>query len=114
MLGAVCWLMPAGEAKAQGFEPDPRVLHMVPGPWLGVPMPPPAPPPLITPRILNDTPEYCAELMDSVERIRSRLQVVSDEALTLASEGAHMCQIGHYRPGVMRLRTALMMMRRHK
>ncbi len=99
---------------AQMMAPDPRALRPVPGPWIGAPVPPPPPPPMTTPRILNDTPEYCAELMESVERIRNRMPIVSDEALTLANEGAHMCQIGHYRPGVARLRTALVMMRRGK
>ena len=65
-----------------------------------------------TPRLLNDTPEYCAELRDSIDRVRLRAHIVPADAMMLADEGARLCSIGHFRPGIMRLRTALMILRR--
>ena len=63
------------------------------------------------PRILNDTREYCEELREDIARIRKAQAAVSAEALALAREGERLCRIGHIRPGIYRLRSALMMMR---
>lgn len=63
------------------------------------------------PRILNDTRAYCEELRDEIARIRKAGGAVPAEALALAREGERMCLIGHIRPGIYRLRSALMMMR---
>lgn len=83
------------------------------------PVPPPAPqaPDADTsatgmPRILNETPQFCARLEGDIARLRASRGDISAEAATLTREGARMCRIGHYRPGIYRLRTALMLLRR--
>lgn len=64
------------------------------------------------PRILNDTPEYCAELRADIASISARRGGMSPDAAMLTREGEHMCEIGHIRPGIFRLRSALMILRR--
>jgi hypothetical protein len=102
---------------AQGFGPDRGALRPVPQPWDGAM--PPSPPPsygarMETPRLLNDTPEYCAELLNAIGATRLNVRVVPPDVDVLAEEGQRLCQIGHFRPGIMRLRTALMILRRGK
>lgn len=63
------------------------------------------------PRILNDTREYCDVLRQDIARIRVRLGELPAEPALLAREGERMCQMGHFRPGIYRLRSALMMLR---
>lgn len=76
---------------------------------------PPGPPPSSQemPRILNDSVEYCDELRDDIARIRARRGGIPDAVAMLTREGERMCRIGHIRPGIYRLRTALMMLRRN-
>lgn len=64
------------------------------------------------PRILNETPQFCARLEGDIARIRASRGDISAEAAMLTREGARMCRIGHFRPGIYRLRTALMLLRR--
>ncbi len=101
---------------AQGFDSDGGIIPAPPQPWVGGLPPPPPPAPyganLETPRLLNDTPEYCAELRASVERGRMRAHVVPPDVAMLVEEGTRLCSIGHFRPGIMRLRTALMILRK--
>ena len=81
-------------------------------PWMFAPGPQPAPyEPMVTPRLLNDTPEYCDELLSDIANLRPHTPNVPPAVDTLAAEGERLCQIGHFRPGIMRLRTALMMLR---
>lgn len=80
------------------------------------PMPPPASRPRAgdadqMPRVTNDTREYCEELRHDIARIRVRRGELPPEPAMLAREGERMCQMGHFRPGIYRLRTALMMLR---
>lgn len=63
------------------------------------------------PHITNDTREYCEELRHDIARIRGRLGELPAKPAMLAREGARLCQIGHFRPGIYRLRSALMMLR---
>ncbi len=63
------------------------------------------------PRILNDTQEYCQELRDEIGKIRAERGDLSPEPALLAGEGERMCQLGHFRPGIYRLRSALLMLR---
>lgn len=63
------------------------------------------------PRITNDTREYCDELRHAIARIRVRRGELPPEPALLAREGERMCQMGHFRPGIYRLRSALMMLR---
>ena len=81
------------------------------------PADPPAPPPAdaipdIVPRVMNDTAAYCEELRGDIARIRATRGQIPPEAAMLSHEGERMCKIGHIRPGIYRLRTALMILRR--
>jgi hypothetical protein len=63
------------------------------------------------PRILNDTREYCDVLRQDIAQIRTRMGEIPSAPAMLVREGERMCQMGHFRPGIYRLRTALMMLR---
>jgi hypothetical protein len=63
------------------------------------------------PRILNDTREYCDVLRQDIAQIRSRMGEIPPAPAILVREGERMCTMGHFRPGIYRLRSALMMLR---
>lgn len=63
------------------------------------------------PRILNDTREFCEVLRQDIARIRSKRGDIPAEPAMLAREGERMCLMGHFRPGIYRLRSALMLLR---
>ena len=58
-------------------------------------------------RVTSDTPEYCAELQTMVRALLTRAPAPSQEASTLSVEGRRMCDQGHTRGGIMRLRRAI-------
>lgn len=61
--------------------------------------------------ITTDTPEYCQKLLGRIsELIRLATAPVPREATDLTSEGQRMCDNGQTRGGIMRLRSALMIM----
>ncbi len=61
--------------------------------------------------ITTDTPEYCQKLLGRVsEMIRLAIAPVPHEATDLTTEGRRMCDHGQTRSGIMRLRSALMIM----
>jgi hypothetical protein len=61
--------------------------------------------------VTSDTPEYCLELLDRVsELVRLAAVPVPREVTDLTTEGHRMCAHGQTRGGIMRLRSALMMM----
>ena len=64
-------------------------------------------------RVTSDSAEFCAQLSDHLsQHLREHLAVpVSDEVRTLGQEGHKMCQEGHLRPGILRLRRALQILR---
>jgi len=64
-----------------------------------------------TPRFMNDTAEYCEELVEDIDRLRLRIVMVPGNVEMLVAEGQRLCDIGHFRPGITRLRTALMILR---
>jgi hypothetical protein len=66
------------------------------------------------PRMLDDTPEYCAELRDDISHVRTHRGGLPPDVAALTREGEQLCDIGHIRPGVYRLRTALMLLRQHR
>jgi len=77
-----------------------------------IPQPgPPQPGPMQTPRFMNDTAEYCEELVEDIDRLRLRIVMVPGNVEMLVAEGQRLCDIGHFRPGITRLRTALMILR---
>ncbi len=65
-----------------------------------------------TPMIVtSDTPEYCLYLLDRVsDLVRLTMTPVPREVTDLATEGQRMCAHGQTRGGIMRLRSALMIM----
>jgi hypothetical protein len=61
--------------------------------------------------ITTDTPEYCQKLLRRIsEMVRLARAPVPNEASDLTSEGQKMCDHGQTRMGIMRLRSALMIM----
>ncbi|WP_428492112.1 hypothetical protein [Rhodopila sp.] len=61
--------------------------------------------------VTTDTPEYCLHLLDRVsEMVRLATIPVPREVTDLTTEGHRMCAHGQTRGGIMRLRSALMMM----
>jgi hypothetical protein len=61
--------------------------------------------------VTSDTPEYCLQLLDRVsEMVRLAAEPVPREVTDLTTEGHRMCAHGQTRSGIMRLRSALMIM----
>lgn len=61
--------------------------------------------------VTTDTPEYCTHLFDRVsELVRLATVPVPHEVNDLTGEGQRMCDHGQTRGGIMRLRSALMLM----
>ena len=61
--------------------------------------------------ITTDTPEYCLQLLDRVsELVRLAATPIPREVTDLTTEGHRMCEHGQTRGGIMRLRSALMIM----
>jgi hypothetical protein len=61
--------------------------------------------------VTSDTPEYCLELLDRVsELVRLAATPAPREVTDLTTEGHRMCAHGQTRGGIMRLRSALMIM----
>ena len=64
-------------------------------------------------RVTSDSPEFCAQLADQLhEDVQAhKAAQVPDEVLTLVHEGRKMCREGHVRPGLLRLRRALQILK---
>ena len=61
--------------------------------------------------ITTDTPEYCQKLLSRVsELVRLATAPIPREVPDLTNEGQRMCDHGQTRGGIMRLRSALMLM----
>jgi hypothetical protein len=61
--------------------------------------------------VTSDTPEYCLHLLDRIsEMVRLAAAPVPREVTDLTTEGHRMCAHGQTRSGIMRLRSALMIM----
>ncbi len=61
--------------------------------------------------VTTDTPEYCLHLLDRVsELVQAASGQVPREVTDLTTEGHRMCAHGQTRGGIMRLRSALMIM----
>jgi hypothetical protein len=61
-------------------------------------------------RVTTDTPEYCAHLLSRIGRVRARVEEPAQRADTLTAEGRRLCAHGHVRPGIARLRRALLLL----
>jgi hypothetical protein len=64
-----------------------------------------------TPRVITNTREYCDELSARAGQLRQARRYPLAEADVLATEGGRLCAQGQIRPGVMRLRRAIMLLR---
>ena len=62
-------------------------------------------------RVMTDTPEYCWHLAAEIAATPRELRNLPPDIRMLAMEGQRMCDHGLVRPGIMRLRRALMMLR---
>jgi len=63
--------------------------------------------------ITTDTPEYCQKLLNRIgELVRLATAPVPHDATDLTNQGQRMCDHGQTRGGIMRLRSALMLMER--
>jgi hypothetical protein len=61
--------------------------------------------------ITTDTPEYCKQLLHRVgDMVRLAVGPVPVEVTDLTSEGQRMCDHGQTRGGIMRVRSALMIL----
>ena len=64
--------------------------------------------------VTSDTPAYCLHLLDRVsEMIRMASAPVPMEVTNLTTEGQRMCAHGQTRSGIMRLRSAVMIMEKN-
>jgi hypothetical protein len=61
--------------------------------------------------VTSDTPEYCLHLLDRISELARLAAVPAPREVTdLTTEGHRMCAHGQTRGGIMRLRSALMIM----
>lgn len=63
------------------------------------------------PRVITHTREYCEELSARAGQLRQARAAAPAEAAVLAAEGDRLCAQGQIRPGIMRLRRAIMLLR---
>ena len=62
-------------------------------------------------RVITGTKEYCDQLSTRVVALRRQRTSKLTEADLLAGEGDRLCASGQIRPGIMRLRRAIMLLR---
>jgi hypothetical protein len=62
-------------------------------------------------RVLTYTQEHCRELARRADELRARATTPHAEANLLATEGARLCAHGQLRPGIIRLRRAVVLLR---
>jgi len=64
-------------------------------------------------RVTSDSPEFCAQLADMLRQEERAHQPapVPEEVRVLEQEGTKMCSEGHVRPGILRIRRALLILR---
>lgn len=67
------------------------------------------PAPLI---VTTDTPQYCLHLLDEVSELMRLAPSPPPEVSSLSTEGQRMCGEGQTRGGIMRLRRALLLLKR--
>lgn len=89
LVTAVCLGFPPAPAAAQGIWPE---------------QPP------YSARVTTDTREYCAHLLSRIVQTRARVEEPVRRADILTDEGRRMCAHGHVRPGIARLRRALLLL----
>lgn len=90
MIGLPAWVAVAVVARAQTVQEDSPAT-----------------------RVTSDSPEFCAQLVDQLHHdVRTHQPTpVPEEVRMLGQEGNRMCREGHIRPGILRIRRALMLLR---
>jgi hypothetical protein len=63
------------------------------------------------PRVMPDPAHYCTLLSEQVATEQRLRPIQSADIRTLAIEGRRMCDRGHYKGGLVRLRSALRLLR---
>ena len=63
-------------------------------------------------QVTTDTPEYCLQLLDRISELARIAVNPPQEATSLSAEGQRMCNQGQTRGGILRLRRALVLLRR--
>jgi len=63
------------------------------------------------PRVITHTRDYCEALSARAGELRQARGSTPAEAVLLAAEGDRLCAQGQIRPGIMRLRRAIMLLR---
>jgi hypothetical protein len=63
------------------------------------------------PRVITHTRDYCEALSARAAELRQGQGSMPAEAELLAAEGDRLCAQGQIRPGIMRLRRAIMLLR---
>ena len=89
VLAAGCLCLASATAEAQGVGPEPEPYAV---------------------RIITDTREYCDHLLHRIGRVRANIEAAAPRADLLTAEGRHMCANHQIRPGIARLRRALMLL----
>jgi len=105
-LATVAATLPSA-AWSAGLMPDPQAGPWRPG-WAVIVQEDPRDETL---RVLTHTPEYCRELAERAAELRAHARAPHAQANLLAIEGARLCAHGQLRPGIMRLRRAVMLLR---
>ena len=62
-------------------------------------------------RVITHTRQYCEELSARATVLRQKAPAPQEEARLLAAEGDRLCGQGQIRPGIIRLRRAIMLLR---
>lgn len=62
-------------------------------------------------RVITHTRQYCEELSGRAAGLRQNAPAPLEEARLLAAEGDRLCGQGQIRPGIIRLRRAIMLLR---
>ena len=62
-------------------------------------------------RVITHTTQYCEELSVRAATLRRQAAAPQEEARLLAAEGDRLCGQGQIRPGIIRLRRAIMLLR---
>jgi hypothetical protein len=60
--------------------------------------------------VTSDTPQYCVQLIHRVQALLNGAPILPQDVVTLSREGKTMCDNGHIRGGIMRLRRVLVLM----
>jgi hypothetical protein len=64
-------------------------------------------------QVTSDTPAYCQQLAQRLDRLRNGVANPPQAVNDLSAEGKHMCDQGLTRGGILRLRSAIVLLLHH-